>query len=789
MPWKKPAKILTVEEGNGQDDTASTRPNTKETTTVSAATTECLSVDESAFEAGKHFWMKLLVEQADVCRDDDDDDDANEDPDGRVGVLTSARKTSLLGREIEKTWSSGSPLSESSAFQNHEERSSSSVSPSFAREDGAFPTADSTPDNPEVCNKNQSRRLSVLRHWENQIQASRGIEHKTETKNSAEVSTDRSTTTLAPTPSNGSTTNGGTPRSFGDVTNRYQSQRHVAAAAKTPKPSSTFSESIRTTTLKSSGQKPSSDKSDKYHVPPKEETPKIPAVSLKTTIVNNGLEKNNLKNTELAVANGKKEVRTKPVSGRLQRRRLETLEPKPSDQNRFHWAYKTWRDVGLMEAKPKGRAETLFPEPLSRKAVNKTTLPASVTGSTTKSHNNKVHQQKISGNSAQVPRQPRAAWSASNTGAKTTDRPVFRAECDEAAKERSCSTIHSNVTDLPGQDIEPPPLTDSEPGGFQKILGMWRDQTNGGLPPATNGESEDADDDDFRKYTAESPDRMTKLHEVSAISVVSSELIVAAETSQDDQLTVRSEGFIDSDEYDESEQSDEQEAMPAIVILQKKNTYEVLVGESRANAAEDLVIRNVEMLAREHENALVDFQCECSRSAFSGNDDLINFFLPQMGMACTCGRQRNGLLRPEDPTAIENVLRPWQVDFLKSFGIHHGEQLVKARHRSGGIMARALRQWRKKQGMIPFKTSSCGMALHIWAKTSKSYVRSIRQQIHAGNTFLERPPGALIGELSQFLSGLPAAPKRKGATLASAAVNGDATASLYNIEPESQVEV
>jgi hypothetical protein len=174
-------------------------------------------------------------------------------------------------------------------------------------------------------------------------------------------------------------------------------------------------------------------------------------------------------------------------------------------------------------------------------------------------------------------------------------------------------------------------------------------------------------------------------------------------------------------------------------------------------------------------------QCECSSSVFSGNDDFVSFFLPQMGMACSCGRQRRGLMKPEDPTAIDNVLRPWQCEFLQSFGIHRGEQLVKARHRSGDILAQALRQWRKKYDMVPFKTSSCGIAIHIWAKTCKAYVRSIRKQIQDGNGTLERQPGPLVDELSHFLHCLPEAPQKR--------VRGGAGRVTLNIEPESQVEV
>jgi len=222
----------------------------------------------------------------------------------------------------------------------------------------------------------------------------------------------------------------------------------------------------------------------------------------------------------------------------------------------------------------------------------------------------------------------------------------------------------------------------------------------------------------------------------------------------------------------------------APVILKKRNLGDLLVGEAQQNknngGEDQLIIQNIETVPGDQGLTTQCAQCECSWSAFSGNDDLLSFFLPQMGMACTCDLQNVGLINPHDPTAIENILRPWQVEFLQSFGIHNGEQLVKARHRSGGIMARALRQWRKKHGMIPFKTRSCATALQIWSKICKAHVRAIRKQELDGNKSFERESGTLfLSEMSQFLHDLPMAPsKRRHGLLA-----------LSNIEPESQVEV
>lgn len=126
-------------------------------------------------------------------------------------------------------------------------------------------------------------------------------------------------------------------------------------------------------------------------------------------------------------------------------------------------------------------------------------------------------------------------------------------------------------------------------------------------------------------------------------------------------------------------------------------------------------------------------QCSCSHSIFSGSDDLIEFFLPLMGTACTCGKTRTGINDAKQPTSLANILRPWQVEFLSRFGIYCGEELVKSFHRSGLALAKAMLKYRKNEGMTPFPLKSCMMALQIWSKTSKTFVRSIRDQLSQRN--------------------------------------------------------
>jgi hypothetical protein len=131
---------------------------------------------------------------------------------------------------------------------------------------------------------------------------------------------------------------------------------------------------------------------------------------------------------------------------------------------------------------------------------------------------------------------------------------------------------------------------------------------------------------------------------------------------------------------------------------------------------------------------------------------------PALHRACTCGARRNShqLQNPEEPTSLENFLRPWQTEFLASFGINRGDQLVKAFHRSGPALAKAMRRYRKKHGMTSFQTKCCGMALGIWAKTSKAFVRSIRKQITTGivTDGIKVPNTLYI--LTSFLDTIPA---------------------------------
>lgn len=462
-------------------------------------------------------------------------------------------------------------------------------------------------------------------------------------------------------------------------------------------------------------------------------------------------------------------------------RKMETVGPNPEDKNTFRWAYETWLQAGLMKQHCKYDSKnSSFWQHRHDTTIQKSLAYLSPEFTNKNEKANDTEEQRASGPIFALP-------SVHKMSAAPDAEPPFSSSDDEADE---C--------------------------GFQQILDMWRDQskakrtdqTDSTMNHVANGRQTTGQSTrsaiDVRSTIAsfskkesvvnmQSKDMSAakthgaynsvlpspKFGELSAISVVSSEIVPY--TSESNSMTSNcrwqsERSFAMSGIYDHDQGGT---SSRALVILQNSDqTFDVVSGETVSGTGEHLVVRNIQNLAGTNNSLDGNHQCECSKSVFSGNDDLISFFLPQMGMACTCGRQRRGLVNPDDPTSIENVLRPWQCEFLKSFGIYQGEQLVKAKHRSTDILAKALRQWRRKNDMAPFKTSACAMALNIWAKTCKAYVRSIRKQIQNGIGYLvEHEPRSIMNELSVFLKSLPDAPTKQD------------TAALCEIEPESQVEV
>jgi hypothetical protein len=145
--------------------------------------------------------------------------------------------------------------------------------------------------------------------------------------------------------------------------------------------------------------------------------------------------------------------------------------------------------------------------------------------------------------------------------------------------------------------------------------------------------------------------------------------------------------------------------------------------------------------------------CACESSMFSGNAEHVDFYLPKLGVICSCGKNQSVTMREgSDPCALENILRDWQVDFLKSVGISAALELVHATRQRSGELAKDMRRWRKKNNLLAVKTKSCSVALHIWSQTCRSVVKSVQEQKAKGMVEAKRPEFLDVTLLSDDLS-------------------------------------
>eukprot|EP00804_Cyclotella_cryptica_P030477 CCRYP_008545-RA/>CCRYP_008545-RA protein AED:0.28 eAED:0.28 QI:0/-1/0/1/-1/1/1/0/690 len=134
--------------------------------------------------------------------------------------------------------------------------------------------------------------------------------------------------------------------------------------------------------------------------------------------------------------------------------------------------------------------------------------------------------------------------------------------------------------------------------------------------------------------------------------------------------------------------------------------------------------------------------CKCSTSPFSGNDAHSEFYLPKLGLACTCGQSSNIEDRAsfsKNPTSLQNILRSWQCDFLATLGIHTADQLLRAHKNGANDMARRMKRWREENSLPLARSKECYVALMVWARTAKVVLRSIEKQKEAGEEFIEKP--------------------------------------------------
>jgi len=113
--------------------------------------------------------------------------------------------------------------------------------------------------------------------------------------------------------------------------------------------------------------------------------------------------------------------------------------------------------------------------------------------------------------------------------------------------------------------------------------------------------------------------------------------------------------------------------------------------------------------------------CLFSSPVFADQRDQMEFFLPA---ACSCAKCREECPADTDPTSLQTILRPWQVEFLESEGITTAQQLVDAekgeeRHH----LCKRMKRWRRKKE-LPVKSISCLMACRIWAKTAEEALKN-----------------------------------------------------------------
>jgi chromosome segregation ATPase len=132
--------------------------------------------------------------------------------------------------------------------------------------------------------------------------------------------------------------------------------------------------------------------------------------------------------------------------------------------------------------------------------------------------------------------------------------------------------------------------------------------------------------------------------------------------------------------------------------------------------------------------------CTCETSAFSGNTEHVEFYLPKLGVACSCGKRKEPeLAEGVNPCALEHILRPWQADFLASLGIKEAVDFVHAYNNRGNALAKDMRRWRRVKCLVSIKTKSCSIALHIWSRTCRSVVKAVQVQKANGVERLRRP--------------------------------------------------
>lgn len=122
--------------------------------------------------------------------------------------------------------------------------------------------------------------------------------------------------------------------------------------------------------------------------------------------------------------------------------------------------------------------------------------------------------------------------------------------------------------------------------------------------------------------------------------------------------------------------------------------------------------------------------CACGAGSIFGNKDHFEFYLPKIGVNCTCGKQQIVPLAPNsDPKELQNILRDWQIQFLLSIGITDTCEFIAACEARRMELAQQLKDWRKSRKMPRMKIDACAIAVYIWARTCRAVTKVVDESV------------------------------------------------------------
>jgi hypothetical protein len=119
--------------------------------------------------------------------------------------------------------------------------------------------------------------------------------------------------------------------------------------------------------------------------------------------------------------------------------------------------------------------------------------------------------------------------------------------------------------------------------------------------------------------------------------------------------------------------------------------------------------------------------CPCQTSVLSCDPQHVDFYLPKLGVMCSCGRRQETVVLKGDPCHLVNILRQWQVQFLASVGIETASDLINAFQKQSKGLAKSMRKWRKDHNMLSVKIQSCMVALRIWSRTCVAVIKAVEE--------------------------------------------------------------